>query len=54
MRESKRMITCTQCKAQIDPLAVFPESLCVECYSMTAEANRPLTARELAQMWGAK
>jgi hypothetical protein len=48
------MEECTKCKQEIHPLAVFPQGLCVDCYAMTEEANRPITARELAQMWGAK
>jgi hypothetical protein len=48
------MTQCTQCKAEIDRLAVFPNGLCVDCYAQTEEANRPITAQELARMWGAK
>ena len=48
------MLKCSKCASEIDPLAVFPEGLCVDCYAQTPEANRPITARELAQMWGAK
>jgi len=43
---------CTQCKTEVHPLAVFPQDLCVNCYAQTEEANRPITAQELAQMWG--
>jgi hypothetical protein len=28
--------------------------LCVDCYALTEEANRPITAQELARMWGGK
>jgi hypothetical protein len=48
------MIACSECKAQISPLAVFPAGLCVDCYALTEEANRPITAQELARMWGGK
>jgi hypothetical protein len=47
-------MNCSQCKKDVHPLAVFPADLCVDCYAMTEEANRPMTARELAQIWGAK
>ena len=47
------MINCSKCKNEIHPLAVFPAGLCVDCYALTEEANRPITARQLAQMWGA-
>jgi NMD protein affecting ribosome stability and mRNA decay len=48
------MVKCTQCAREITRLEVFPAGLCVDCYAMTDEANRPITARELAQMWGGK
>ena len=47
-------ITCTGCGAQVHPLAIFPNDLCLECYKVTPEANRPITATELARMWGAR
>ena len=46
------MSTCTKCAAEIDPLAVFPGGICVDCYAQTPEANQPITAAELAAMWG--
>ena len=52
--KEKTMTSCTQCTREIDRLAVFPAGLCVDCYAQTEEANRPITARELAQMWGGK
>lgn len=48
------MMTCTQCQAEVHPYAVFPAGLCVDCYAKTEEASRPITARELSQMWGGK
>ena len=45
---------CTKCLNDVHPLAVFPAGLCVDCYAQTEEAQRPITARELAQMWGGK
>jgi hypothetical protein len=45
---------CTQCNADVHPLAIFPQGLCVECYALTEEANRPITAQELTRMWGGK
>lgn len=47
-------LTCKRCSSEVHPLAVFPGDICVECYALTPEANRPITARELARMWGAK
>jgi hypothetical protein len=48
------MINCSKCEIEISPLAVFPAGLCVDCYALTEEANRPITAEELARMWGGK
>jgi len=45
---------CSKCLNDLHPLAAFPNRLCVDCYAQTPEANRPITARELAQMWGGK
>jgi hypothetical protein len=44
-------VTCTQCSAEISPLAVFPGGICVECYAQTPEANAPLTAEGLADLF---
>jgi hypothetical protein len=46
-------IACANCASLTDPLAIFPNNLCLECYKGTKDAHRPITARELAQMWGA-
>jgi hypothetical protein len=48
------MEICTNCKNEVDRLAVFPGGLCLECYAISPEANRIITAQELAQMWGGK
>jgi hypothetical protein len=48
------MKICNGCKNEIEKYSEFPGQLCLECYRVTPEANRPITARELAQMWGAK
>jgi hypothetical protein len=47
-------INCTNCQAITDTLALFPGGICVECYAVTPEANAPITALELARLWGAK
>ena len=49
---SEDQIKCKTCKREIDPLAVFPGGICVDCYAKTPEANRPMTASEIAGMWG--
>jgi hypothetical protein len=48
------MEICTQCKSKVERLAVFPGGLCLECWAISPEANRQITAQELAQMWGGK
>jgi hypothetical protein len=45
---------CSVCSKVNPALAMFPDSLCVECYALTPKANCNHTARQLAQMWGAK
>jgi hypothetical protein len=45
------VLNCSKCESEIHPLAVFPNGLCVECYALTEEANRPLTGEEVANMW---
>jgi hypothetical protein len=45
---------CTNCQAITDTLALFPGGICVECYAVTPEANAPITAQELARLWGAR
>jgi hypothetical protein len=45
---------CANCQAITDTLALFPGGICVECYAVTPEANAPITALELARLWGAR
>jgi hypothetical protein len=46
--------TCADCSATVHPLEVFPGPRCLACWSVTPEANAPMSARQLAQMWGAR
>lgn len=46
--------TCKNCQAITDTLALFPGGICLACYEITPEARRPITAQELARMWGAR
>lgn len=43
---------CTGCGAKVDPLAVFPGGICVDCYAKSPEGTREITADELVAMWG--
>jgi hypothetical protein len=45
---------CKSCKRGISLYDEFPGGLCIECWGKTIEANRPITAQELARMWGGK
>lgn len=45
---------CTVCGTLIDPFAEFPGTRCLDCYAASADGNRHISARELAQMWGAR
>jgi len=47
-------IDCKKCAVVTDTLALFPGGICLECYKQTPEAYRPITAQELARMWGAR
>jgi len=48
------MVYCSKCEREVSPLAIFPAGLCVDCYALTEEANRPITGEELARMWGGR
>lgn len=45
---------CTSCKKGRDVLEEFPGAICLDCYKGTPAATAPVTATQLAQMWGAK
>ncbi len=45
------MINCTNCNTETDPLAIFPEDLCLACYSAKMESQPLPTAEELTAMW---
>jgi RNA polymerase subunit RPABC4/transcription elongation factor Spt4 len=48
------MKKCKSCERIIPQYGEFPGGICVDCYALTDEANRPITAQELARMWGGK
>jgi len=47
-------MNCSKCGDEVDRLAVFPQGLCVNCWTLTPEANLDITAQELARMWGGR
>lgn len=46
------MLHCKTCHGEMDELAAFPGGICLDCYKQTPDANRPLTADDIVQMWG--
>ncbi len=50
----ERFIFCPSCGVYFHPLDVFPGGICLNCYKVTPEANRDITAEELTRMWGGK
>jgi hypothetical protein len=48
------MTNCSNCKREVSLTALFPKGICVNCYALTEEANRPITGEELARMWGGR
>jgi hypothetical protein len=47
-------VTCKSCGEQSDPLAIFPGTVCLDCWEIS-QRDAPLpTAQELARMWGGK
>lgn len=46
-------LACSSCRKATHKYEVFPAGLCLACYSITPEANAPLTAQDIRQMWGA-
>ena len=47
-------MACSECRKSVRRIELFPNDLCVDCYALTPEANRPITAEELTRMWGGK
>jgi len=47
-------VSCKKCASVTDSLALFPGDICLACYEITPKARRPITAQELARMWGAR
>lgn len=45
------MITCTNCKTEIHPLAVFPGDICLDCHAKAFDNAPQPTAEEIAAMW---
>lgn len=48
------MFKCRNCQNTFRNIDEFPNQLCPDCYRLTPDANRPITDKELAQMWGFK
>ena len=53
----EKMTVCHDCRADVDPLEVFPRGRCLQCHANAPETVRALsalTAGGLARMWGAR
>ena len=48
------MARCSGCATEVRVIELFPNDLCLGCYSKTPEANRVISAQELARMWGGR
>ena len=48
------MVTCSNCRKEVDRLELFPKDLCLECWADTPEGRYVPTADELTVMWGGK
>lgn len=52
------MERCVKCGAEVAPLEVFPNGEggkginCLDCYAKSPAGRRPVSAEELAAMWG--
>jgi hypothetical protein len=46
------VLDCADCGKQHGKLESFPGRRCLECWAKTPEANRPVSADEVASMWG--
>jgi len=44
-------VLCSNCKKETHKYEVFPKGLCLACYEVTPEANAPLTAQGITQMF---
>ena len=47
------MRKCNDCGCDVAPLEMFPKDRCIDCHAIDFEKQPPITARELARMWGA-
>jgi len=43
---------CARCGTPVDPLALFPGGVCLECWKQTPEGRRMPTADEVVRAWG--
>lgn len=46
------MVNCSKCNENVDRLELFPNNLCLVCWSNTPEGRYVPTASELTKMWG--
>ena len=44
-------VNCSKCNACVDKLDLFSNNLCLDCYRVSDQANRDITADELVAMF---
>ena len=44
-------VNCSKCNARVDKLDLFSNNLCLDCYRVSDQANRDITADELVAMF---
>lgn len=44
-------VNCNKCKTPVEPLDLFSNNLCLDCYRVSEEANKNITAEELVSMF---
>ena len=44
-------VNCSKCNACVDKLELFSNNLCLDCYRVSDQANKDITADELVGMF---
>tara|TARA_B100001559_G_C15926676_1_gene361232 strand:- start:162 stop:338 length:177 start_codon:yes stop_codon:yes gene_type:complete len=48
---SMKGINCSKCSSSVHWLEIFPNNLCLDCYKVSDQANKDITADELVAMF---
>ena len=44
-------MNCSKCSSSVHWLEIFPNNLCLDCYRVSEQANKDMTADELGAMF---